>query len=468
MSLFLYTSFVLSVETYYAYASSSRELNELPVTPKDPNIEVQLVTDGLEFPTGMAFLGPEDIVVIEKNTGEVKRIINGEILEEPLLDVNVANVAERGLLGIAVAKKDKTNKTTGFTSNDVTNVFLFFTESSDGEDGSDKCDKVNYCSKDGNPLGHRIYKYNLKNEKLANPQLLLDIPSNRGADHLGGSIVIGPDNNIYLVTGEGDSCEYDSCEDGIYHSPIYAQTANFAKGDLPQGRGGIIRITQDGNVVAKGDNKGILGDEHPLDMYYAYGIRNSFGMDFDPVTGNLWDTENGPGFGDEINLVKPGFNSGWAKAQGLWPISDYDLLDPTPQRNGYFDDATTISGKPEGLVDFNNKGKYSNPEFTWNAPVGVTAIKFFASDKLGKQYKNDMFVGDINFGNLYSFDLAEGRTNLSLPEEMTDKVADEEEELEEVLFAEGFEGITDIEVGPDGYLYVLSADGSLYKILKSS
>ena len=66
----------------------------------------------------------------------------------------------------------------------------------------------------------------------------------------------------------------------------------------------------------------IIGDEDPLNKYYAYGIRNSFGIDFDPVTGKLWDTENGPGYGDEINLVEPGFNSGWSKVQG---IREYQL-----------------------------------------------------------------------------------------------------------------------------------------------
>ncbi|MDQ3840278.1 MAG: PQQ-dependent sugar dehydrogenase, partial [Thermoproteota archaeon] len=455
-------------DQYYAYASSS-ESDELPIIINDPDLEVQLVTDGLEFPTGMAFLGSEDILVTEKDTGEVKRIINGELLEEPLLDVKVANEAERGLLGIAVSKKHNlANIPSGSVTNDVANVFLFFTESSDEEDGSDNCDRVNYCSSNGNPLGHRIYKYNFEGEKLANRQLLLDIPPNRGADHLGGNLLVGPDNNVYLVTGDGDSCEYDSCEEGVYHSSVYAQTANFDKGDPPQGRGGIIRITQDGNIVSDGNGKGILGEDHPLDMYYAYGIRNSFGMDFDPVTGNLWDTENGPGFGDELNLVRPGFNSGWARVQGVWPISDYDLLDPTPQMDGYFDDAASIFEMPEGLVDFNNKGEYSNPEFTWNIPVGVTAVKFLSSDKLGKQFENDLFVGDIKNGNLYLFDLTEDRTTLSLAEELADNVADDEEELEEVLFAEGFGGVTDIEVGPDGYLYVLSANGSLYKIIGRS
>ncbi len=87
-------------------------------------------------------------------------------------------------------------------------------------------------------------------------------------------------------------------------------------------------MTQDGEIV---NCKGILGNEYPFDLDCAYGIRNGFGMDLDPETGYLWDTENGPGFGDEINLVEPGFNSGWAKIQGIWPITNYDLLNSTPE-----------------------------------------------------------------------------------------------------------------------------------------
>ena len=81
---------------------------------------------------------------------------------------------------------------------------------------------------------------------------------------------------------------------------------------------GILRVNQDGHAVKSKANEYLLGNTHPLNKYYAYGIRNSFGMDFDPVTGYLWDTENGPGFGDEINLVGPGFNSGWSEIQGFW------------------------------------------------------------------------------------------------------------------------------------------------------
>jgi glucose/arabinose dehydrogenase len=195
-----------------------------------------------------------------------------------------------------------------------------------------------------------------------------------------------------------------------------------------------------------------------LNKCYAYGIRNSFGIAFDPHTGNLWDTENGPDFGDEINLVEPGFNSGWEKAQGIWEREEFKLLN---------------------FVNFGGKGKYSNPEFTWKIPVGVTAINFLDSDKLGKDYQNDMFVGDIHNGNIYHFEVNENRDGISIDTNqrqqsgLSDLVVDNEDELSAITFGSGFGGITDIETGPDGYLYVLSDadlitdtdnDGIIYKI----
>ena len=90
-------------------------------------------------------------------------------------------------------------------------------------------------------------------------------------------------------------------------------------------------------------------------MYYAYGIRNSFGIAFDPLTGNLWDTENGPSFGDEINLVEPGFNSGWAKVLGIWNIEE--AVNEEGERE-------ILKGEviPENINDilfnFNGSGKY--------------------------------------------------------------------------------------------------------------
>jgi glucose/arabinose dehydrogenase len=243
------------------------------------------------------------------------------------------------------------------------------------------------------------------------------------------------------------------------------QISNDDDGPPPDGRGGILRVTQQGEAVETSLNiddendenpdensiNGILGDEDPLNKYYAYGIRNSFGIDFDPVTGKLWDTENGPGFGDEINLVEPGFNSGWSRVQGIWERKDYNGGPVAPEQ-------------PDDLIDFGGKGKYSTPEFIWNQTVGVTSIKFLDSDKLGKDYQNDMFVGDLNNGNLYHFDLSEDRNQLILDGPLKDRVANNQDELQKAILGHGFNGITDIEVGPDGYLYVLSYAGSIFRI----
>ena len=65
-----------------------------------------------------------------------------------------------------------------------------------------------------------------------------------------------------------------ACKNGIDDTVFNTQSANFKNSHLPEGRGGILRITQDGKIV---NDKGIFGDEYPLNLYYAYGIRNKFG-----------------------------------------------------------------------------------------------------------------------------------------------------------------------------------------------
>jgi glucose/arabinose dehydrogenase len=108
-----------------AQGSNQRELTNKPGHPAiyDPNLHAELVAEDLELPTTMAFLGPNDILVLEKNKGTVRRITNDRVLSQPLLDVDVANKYERGMLGIAV---DKKNSEEGMN----THVFLFFSEGS--------------------------------------------------------------------------------------------------------------------------------------------------------------------------------------------------------------------------------------------------------------------------------------------------------------------------------------------------
>ena len=149
--------FILSYIVCHIFYPISNPASTQP-TINDPNILAEKIIEGLDFPTSMAFLGPDDILVLEKEKGTVQRIVNGNILDNPLLDVNVATKSERGMLGIAVSK-NQTN----------TYVFLYFTES-DTEDGDD-------VSKEIEPIGNRLYRYELVNNKLIHPKLLLDIPA---------------------------------------------------------------------------------------------------------------------------------------------------------------------------------------------------------------------------------------------------------------------------------------------------
>jgi glucose/arabinose dehydrogenase len=278
---------------------------------------------------------------------------------------------------------------------------------------------------------------------LINPRLMFELPPTNRTFHNGGALLTGPDGNIYVTVG--DLTELNA---------TFAQNAE--NGTTPFGTGGILRF-RDGDVTAGKVEDGILGHIYPLNKYYAYGIRNSFGIDFDPVSGKLWDTENGPYYGDEINLVEAGFNSGWSKVQGIW----------MPTKNLTAGDMVL---KPESLINFNQKNTYSTPEFMWKHPVGPAAIKFFNSDKLGQEYRNDLFVGDVNNGYLYHFDLVENRTALKFDSNhgpLYDKIANDASEMSEVIFGKGFGGITDIEVGPyDGYLYIVSHNlGTVFRIV---
>src|SRR5918993_1751367 len=443
--------------------------DDQPAAINDPNLKMDEIATDLNHPTAIAFLGSsDDIIVTDKDNGTVRRIIGGVIQPEPLIDVAVANnndTNERGLLGMGVAKQNET----------TTYVFLYYTESGGGQDGDDSRGIV--------PAGNRLYRYELventngnsTSAELINPKLLLDLPARPGPRYNGGPLLVSQNQNdttVYLMIGDLDH--------------RVSQAENYEDGPPPDGTGGILAVDTEGNplpnpvlveqVTGDEDNgdedngdedngEEDNGDEDNgdedngdedngeenigmLPYYFAYGLRNGFGMAFDPVTGYLWDTENGPDWFDEINLVLPGFNSGWADIQGPALAPENEGADPG-----------------EDLVDFGGTGVYSEPEFAWQNTVGVTAIHFLNSTALGEQYANDMFVGDINNGRLYHFDLNPDRTGLLLEGVLEDRVADSAQELEPVLFGTGLRSISDIEVGPDGYLYVvLYGPGKIIRI----
>jgi len=312
-------------------------------TLTDPSVRVSEIVAGLNQPTAMAFVGPGDILVLQKGDGQVKRVIDGVLQANPVLDVSVDNQSERGLLGIAVHPN--------FPATPF--IYLYYTQSSTSTDTSGS----------PSPLGNRVYRYTWTGNALVSPNLILDLPVVPGPNHNGGTMTFGPDGKLYVVIG-------DLNRDG--------QLQNFSNGPGPDDTGVILRINDDGSVPI--DNP-FFSQGGNLSKYYAYGVRNSFGLAFDPLTGELWDTENGPNSYDEINLVLPGFNSGWERIMG--PVN------------------RDLEGTGD-LVQFSGS-HYADPKFSWFNTVGPTAIAFIKSPLLGVGYQNDVLVGDIKNGNLYRF-----------------------------------------------------------------
>ena len=372
-------------------------------TLKDPNLSLQPIYSGFTSPTGMAFLDDsgKNIIVIEKK-GNVKLISDGILQDTPLKQFEVNFESERGLLGVEVMKENNTIL-----------VFFYVTENDADQTVTDPNDNVR----------NRVYSFEWDGTDLINQKLILDLPAIPGPNHNGGKITLGKDNYLYAIIGD------------LNHE---TKLQNFENGGDPDYTGSIYRIDPHSGS-APVDNPFVGSDVPNIDKTFAYGIRNSFGLAVDPITGNVWDTENGPSFSDEINLVGPGFNSGWRSIMGPAPSTD----------------------EIEDLVSLSPNSNYSDPEISWLEPIAVTDLEFINSTNLGPDYTNNILVGDYNNGNLYFFKLNDQRDGL----EIQDSIIDSEQELNNYVLGSGFGSITDIQTGPDGDIYVVSLEsGSIYKI----
>jgi glucose/arabinose dehydrogenase len=395
-------------------AFGQRQLLSLPqLNDEALRVEPVIEEEELLFPTSMVFVDNDTLLVTQKNDGDVISITNGTIKSQPAISVEVNNEGFKGLLGIAAMEKPSSSSHTKF-------VFLYFTESLGGDQ-----------------TRNRVYRYewNRENQLLVNGTMILDLPAEPESVHNGGKLEADRNGNLYAVIG-------DLSRDG--------QLQNVRQGPAADDTSVIIRIIQNGSGAA--DNPFSKSSNERMQKYYAYGIRNSFGLAIDPISGLLWDTENGPDSYDEMNIVHPGFNSGWNQIMG--PISHSSIEQEDLE---------------EELMIFDGS-KYADPIFSWKDPVGLTDLEFLNSTALGLEYAYNLFVGDINNGNLYYFELNDSRTGIKLDdndlEDLTDQVADDEQQLSEIVFGSGFEeGITDIETGPDGFLYILTFNGSIYRIL---
>jgi glucose/arabinose dehydrogenase len=373
---------------------------------EDGDLGAELVIDGLDAPTTLAFIAANDFFVLEKNDGQVIRVTNGT--PDLVLDLAVNGCDERGLLGIALHPD--------FATANPKYVYLYYTESSDDDDEED-------CGTGGT---NRLERLTWNGTALVDPFPLHEFPSFT-TNHNGGPLAFGPDEKLYGVNGDGG-------QDGPAQN-------NEEMGAGPFDDTGVIfRLNDDGSIPTDNPFDDDNNQMDPEDRYFAYGVRNSFGLAFDPESGDLWDTENGPSSNDEVNRVVAGANSGWR-----------DIMGP--------------GAAPGDLVNLPGS-TYIQPAYSIANPVAPTGLAFAsAATSLGAAYEGDLFVADYELGNIYQFEVNGARTGL----DHGDLHANNQGELDQFLFASGFTGgLADVKESPDGDLYAVAiASGEIWRITGS-
>ena len=375
----------------------------------EPGLQVTPYLTGLAAPIALRFIGAERALVIQKNDGRVILVDHG--VQSTALDLDVQSDAERGLLGIALDP--------GFAGNGF--VYLYHGVTSAGADSTNTTQWV----------ANRVTRYAWNGSTLVSPLVLGDFgsadpPQANGPNHNGGVLAFGPDGRLYGTTGDLNRQGFEQ----------------NAQGAPSAGVGGIFRITGDGGIPP--DNP--FAASGAFARWYAYGVRNSFGIAFDPLTGVLWDTENGPADYDEINLVPRGFNSGWNQIQGP------DARDPQNAPG----DLAVLTGSV-----------YADPKFSFVNPIGITSLQFLAGSNLGETYLDTVLTGNANTGELHRFRLNAARNGFVLSGALADLVADSAAERAPLLFGQGFGVVSDMTRGPDGAIYVTSLSaGTIYRIAR--
>lgn len=451
----------------------------------DRNLEVRTVVSGLVTPITMVFLDEGELLVLEKNTGQVKHVVDG-VVQRIALDLGVNFGSERGLLGSALHPSFPTNP----------GVYLYWTESLSGSD-SDALSNTP-------PLGNRVDRFVWDGTSLTSDHNLISIRAiqqdmgqpERG-NHDGGVLRFGPDGKLYVFIGDvgrrgqlqnlrcGPTDEYD-CPPG---TPVADDQFGGPAPDDAHLTGVVLRLNDDGS--APPDNPfffagaavgGEVGEN--IQKIFSYGHRNSFGMAFDPRSGDLWLQENGDDTFSEINRVLPGMNGGWVQIMG--PVSRLDQFKEIETRAAFFGlqqerwPPTNIADSPaEALARlFMLPGAhYADPAFSWKFEVSPGGIGFIEGRGLGPQYDGSLIVGGARDllldGHLFRLKLTGNRRMIGVDDpRLRDRVADnldkwEITESESLLFGTGFGVVTDIQTGPNGNLFLVSlTHGAIYEIFR--
>lgn len=453
-------------------ASAEPSASEAPAagpTMTDESLGVEEAASGLTEPTSLAFIGADEYFVTEKSTGEVHHVVAGDI-GDPVLDLAVNYFDERGLLGIAVHPDFESN---GY-------VYLYWTASGEGEGddgllGPDTDDEFTLPD-----LGNRVDRFTWDGEQLTWDMNLVQMRSNtldtdtsgriRG-NHDAGPIVFGQDGKLFIINGDQN---------------LRGQYQNLTDGPAPDDMnftGVILRLNDDGSIPEDNpfyDVGAEMGGEagENVQMTWAYGIRNSFGLAVHPETGDLWETENGDDSWDEVNIFPAGSNSGWIQLIGPPDRFDEfrqiesdseDGLDnpdfPPDQLAESADEAMTRFFELEGST-------YRPPVFAWKFPPAVTSIAFVIGDALGESSANTAWLGTVLTDSLLRYPLAEDGSGFDFGDDegLTDLVDDNAQkgdlgESAAYVVGTGFGVVTHIVPAPNGLLYVASiSNGAVYRI----
>jgi len=462
--------------------SGARDVNALAVGPSvvDPNLTVRTVIGGLNVPVAFVFIGPNDILFTEKQTGQVKRVVNGAI-QSTVLDLAVNNASERGLLGIALDPQFPTDPA----------VYLYWTESATGADASGLPDVP--------LLGNRVDRFLWNGTSLTFDRNLIHLRARQAdagqterGNHNGGVIRFGPDGKLYIFIGDngrrGNLQNLPCGPTPICPGPIVPDDQFGGPAPDPAHLTGVVlRLNEDGTApsdnpffAAGAQMDGATGAV--IQKIFSYGHRNSIGMAFDPKSTNLWLEENGDDSFSELNLVERGMNGGWIQIAGpVSRIAQFKSIETTPPFVGLQQirwPPDNIANTPEQALArlFMLPGAhYSDPEFAWKFEVAPAGLGFIDGNALGPQYDGDMITGaarqTLLNGQLFHFNLTGNRRKIGVDDpRLEDRVADnlakyDVTESESLVFGTDFGIATDIKTGPNGNLYVLSNSlGAIYEI----
>jgi aldose sugar dehydrogenase len=469
---------LLMLAALAALALPAQAWTQATPTVADPNLAVRTVATGLSQPTGLAFIGANDMLVNEKATGRVMRIRNG-VVEGPVLDLAVNSASERGLLGIALHRNFMVN---GF-------VYLFWSESNTGAD-SNSLATVDL-------LANRLDRFVWNGSTLTFDRTLIrfrafqaDAGQPLRGNHDGGVVRFGPDGKVYVIVGDtGRRGQMQNLEFGPFGPGIPDDQFGGPAPDDAHFTGVIVRLNDDGTTPTDNpfyDVGAAIGGQAGANIQkiYAYGIRNSYGLNFDPISGDLWQNENGDDTFSELNRVEPGMNSGWVQIMGPSSrVAQFKEIETSAQFFGL----QQIRWPPTNIADTEAEAlsrlfmlpgaRFSDPEFSWKFEVAPAGLGFVTGRALGVQYNGDLFMGgarDFLFsGHIFRMEITGNRKSVGVDDpRIEDRVADnlakfEATESESLVWGQNFGLTTDILQGPNGNLFVLSnTHGALYEVFR--